>query len=383
MRKFILSLFCVILLFSSLLPCYSVMADTNKCTVTVASIKGNIGDTVYLPISIENNPGISGVSISVTYNSKALTYKGYTKGPVFTDSFMVQDHPTKNLIRLVLVESSKDSTNNGNIITLKFTIGEDTAADFYPISIDYGSGDFANRKMGAVMPEIVSGGVEVIYNPAAQNCAHKNYGEWLAVAEPTCTAKGIEQRECTLCGHKDTRETEKTAHVYEDEWTVDTPATKERDGVMTRHCKHCTATTDRITFKYEDPQDEDFENSIGTEVPKNDYTENLFNEQHPDKELTRNESYVKTESSSPASTVSKITTTSSKTETTDNESEINSTNSQVSVSKDEDFETVASESTAEENQAPQNRLVFIIIGIILLVILLAIIAIVACQKTKN
>ena len=285
MRRHIFTLLCMMISFLCVVNCLPVSA-AGECTVTAASAKVNAGEQVYIPISIDNNPGISAVTLTITYNSDVLTFQKYIKGGAFTDNLMLKDHPDKNQIKIALVESSKDSTNNDDILTLQFSVKENAQTGFYKIDIEYGKGDFANREMEPIMPKIISGGVEVVYNSQAGNCAHKNYSEWKTVVKPTCTGKGIEERACTVCGHKETRETAPAGHEYEEEWTIDTPATADRDGVMTRHCKHCTATTDRITFKYEDSEKENFNNSFGAEVPKDNYTEGLFHMQHPDEELT-------------------------------------------------------------------------------------------------
>lgn len=440
MRKFVTCITVLVVLFSIFVPFITVLADNNECTVTVATTKGNIGDTVYVPVSIENNPGISGITIDITYNSKVLEFVSHTKGPAFTDNFMLKAHPDKNVIKIALVEYSKDSHNNDDILTLKFNISNDAKADFYEIGINYDKGDFANRKLEAVMPVIKKGGVEVLYNPAAKNCPHKNYGEWVTVVKPVCTKGGIDERKCTLCGHNDTKETAATGHIYEEEWTVDAPATKEKDGVMTRHCKHCTHTVDRITFKYEDPQKEDFENNVGAEVPKDDYTENLFEEQNPGEELTGNQNdniESNTVNSSSNITNSKNESSTKNPTTNSNSSIINNignlnSNSTVSdknsaVSEDTQTsvdsaltnsvptaaETTVSEAASSninsannsklnnssvitndndtdseknENKSPtdtfNNKLILIAVGLIVLVIVIAVIAIILCIKKK-
>lgn len=367
MRKTLIFLLCFLIFSFSFLSIIA-QADTDICTVTVATVKGNVGDTVYVPISISNNPGISGFTITITYNSKALKYVSYTKGAAFTDNFMLKEHPDKNYIKIAGVERTKDSTNNGDILTLKFSIAKDATAELHKIDVEYKKGNFANRKLESIEHKIISGGIDVAYSPEAKNCPHKTYGKWEVVSNPTCTNKGAEQRICTVCGHRDTRETATIDHVYEDKWTIDTPATAEKDGVMTRHCKHCIATTDKITFPFKDTQKEDIDNSVGTEVPKNDYTENLYNEQYPDKKPTQTVSsaVVSSKNSTSSAIVSE-------------EKDDNNISSEETVISSED--TTVSQTDAELEPESDNKELLIISAIILLVILVAIIAIVACKKT--
>lgn len=286
MRKIFAFLLCICLVFTAFSPTVAVFAQTNDCTITVKTVKGNLGDTVFVPISIDNNPGISAVTIGITYDSSTLIYQGYDKGLAFTDGLMLKEHPDKNIIKIALVEASKDSTNNDDILTLKFKIADNAEAGLSKIDIEYRKGDFANWKLESIMPKIVSGGVEVAYNPQVQNCSHKTFTKWVAVSKPNCTDPGTEQRECTVCGYKQTRLIDPVGHVFEDVWTVDVPAAKDREGVMSRHCKHCTATTDRITFTLKDAEKGKVENSYGAENPKNSFIKKQFKDQHPGEKFT-------------------------------------------------------------------------------------------------
>lgn len=389
MKKIFLSLMCILLLIINLTAAFTVLAE-EKCTVTVAKVSGNIGENVYVPISISNNPGISGVTIDFTYDSSALSYVKFKRGSAFTDSIMLKDHPTRNMIKIALAEAYDDSHNNDVILTLEFKIKDNTNADFYPISVEYDKGDFCNRKLQSIMPVIVPGGVEVKYSPESKNCGHKTYGEWEIGVKPTCTDTGVEQRFCSLCGHRDIRDTDPAGHDFEDVWTIDKVATATEDGVMTRHCKYCKYTVDRITFPYTDPDKEDFENDLGTEIPKNDYTNNLFEEQHPGEVLTGTKTEITVNSSTTVSsgTKSESKSDNTKTETnslvnssTDSSSEINSENVST-VTDNTETESESFLSNNENTKLGDNKLLIIISGSIILLILFSVIAIVACQKTK-
>ncbi len=42
-------------------------------------------------------------------------------------------------------------------------------------------------------------------------------GEWETVEAPTCTSKGLEKRECSVCDYYEDRETDKTAHSFNED----------------------------------------------------------------------------------------------------------------------------------------------------------------------
>lgn len=363
MKKFFLSLFCALLVSVTFIPYISTSA-AEDCTITIATVKGNIGETVYVPVTIKNNPGISAITVTFTYDANALEFIKHSKGPAFTDNLMLKAHPDKNQIKIALIESTKDSTNDDVILTFHFKIKEKATAEVHKIGLTYGKGDFANRKMESVMPKIKTGGVDVAYNLDAKNCPHKTYGEWKIAVKPLCTKGGIDQRVCNLCGHIDTRETEPAGHTYENEWTVDVPAKKDREGVMSRHCKYCTSTVDSITFTLNDSEKENINNSIGTEI-NNEFTKNQFEEQYPGETLTGKEESSSVTSSVSENIGSSETTASSKTEISDSASTLSS--------KEEETNT-------DNSFFKENKLLILIVGIILIVILLVIIAVVAVKK---
>ena len=257
-------------------------ATINKGIITVDTVEGITGDTVTVPIRIAENPGILAVSISITYDSSVLTYEKFYKGNVITD-YMVVDHPTKNLIRLVSL-CAWDTTNDDVILTLQFEIANNATMGLHPISIEYSSGDFCNENLDRIMPEIVSGGVNVAYN--GSNCEHKKYGDWTEAAAPSCDEKGLKERVCESCGHKDLKDINPVGHEYSNEWTVDKKATPEENGTMSRYCIRCDSYVDRITFPYEKVEEGTVENDLGSKPEDKTYAEEAFKEQNPGKELT-------------------------------------------------------------------------------------------------
>ena len=67
--------------------------------------------------------------------------------------------------------------------------------------------------------------------------AHE-WGDWTVTKEATCIENGEETRTCSVCGEKQTRETEKVDHVW-GEWKVTKEATCTEEGEETRECSVC------------------------------------------------------------------------------------------------------------------------------------------------
>lgn len=257
-------------------------AIINKGRIEIDKVSGVPGDTIVVGIRIPDNPGIMAITVSVTYDSSVLTYEKILFGDVIND-YTVVAHPDKNIIRFVNCQS-RDTSKAGTLVYFQMKINEKAKTGFYEMDIKYSAGDFCNWNLDKIMPEIVAGGVEVKYN--GSNCSHKKYGEWTVAAEPSCEKPGLDNRICETCGHVDLRENDPIGHEYSDKWTIDQPATKEQDGIMTRYCIRCDDYVDRITFSAEQSEEGNIKNEINQEIPVDDFTENIFKEQYPDKEMT-------------------------------------------------------------------------------------------------
>lgn len=63
--------------------------------------------------------------------------------------------------------------------------------------------------------------------------------EWVATKKPSCVKEGLERRDCKRCNYYEERVAGMTEHVWEDNYTVDKPATYEEEGLMTIRCADC------------------------------------------------------------------------------------------------------------------------------------------------
>ncbi len=286
----VLSLLCGLII----LPTNVSAVQINKGKIQIDTVEGVTGGDVVVPIRIIENPGIMAVTVSVTYDPNVLKYDGFYYGGVFND-YTIADHPSRKLIRVVICDT-RDKTKDGKIISFKFKIAEDAKAELTKIDMQYSSGDICNWYLDKIMPEVVSGGVNVAFN--GKNCTHKGlYGDWTVVSEPVCKEVGVKERVCSQCGAKDYAEIEPIGHTYSDTWTVDKPATAESDGTMSRYCIRCDDYVDRITFSLEDSEKENIDNTIWEDLDDKETGEELFKEQNPGKKPTVNSNTESTKDS--------------------------------------------------------------------------------------
>ena len=64
------------------------------------------------------------------------------------------------------------------------------------------------------------------------------FGEWVQTLAPTCEETGKEERVCSDCGEKETRDVEAKGHSYS-EWNETKAASCEEDGSRYRSCSEC------------------------------------------------------------------------------------------------------------------------------------------------
>jgi hypothetical protein len=122
---------------------------------------------------------------------------------------------------------------------------------------------FANWRGDEINPIVTNGSITVPLTQ--QNCRH-SFSKWEVKAQPDCSKGGAEERNCSACGKNETREIEKIDHIYESNWTVDTAATKENKGVMSRHCVGCNKKTDVVYYPYSLVEEKGFKNTVGDTV---------------------------------------------------------------------------------------------------------------------
>lgn len=258
--KVICVILCLILCVAFCLP---VSAESKTPTITISNRSAMPGDEVTIDIDISNNPGIMGMTFSVTYDKDDFEYKGYTKGN-FT-SIQGTDKPDKGHIIFTVIES-KDIDKDGTVLSVTFEIKEKAAPGKHIIAIanhirdKYGydlHNCFSNSKTQQIIPTVNAGSITV--GETCVNAGHK-YGEWTVTREADCTSTGLKNHTCSRCNYNEEVEIPIT-HDFESDWTVDKAATPTEDGIMSRHCTKCNAVTDEITFGYEEIGGDDTDNT--------------------------------------------------------------------------------------------------------------------------
>lgn len=124
-------------LVATMLLCGMCVSAEAVPTISVGSATAYVGDTVSIPVSLENNPGIASFTLGVEYDSECLQFDGYS----YDTSVLPGTFETGKRITWL---NTTDTNNNGEIFTLEFTVLDTAAPGKTAVTITYGNGDIIN-----------------------------------------------------------------------------------------------------------------------------------------------------------------------------------------------------------------------------------------------
>ena len=205
----------------------------------VSGLKLNVGNAsaalnetnIVIPISVENNTGISGFSFCVNYDATRLNLEN--ADIALSDGYKVTSKPDGYEVNLAWT-SENGFANNGIIANLHFSVKENAVPGKGYINVLFrDSYDSFYKVVGGqetdIVCTVINGYIDV---------ADHSYGDWIIVKEATCKETGLKRRICTDpdCGKTDEVIIPKAPHQYIE--TV-VPATCEEQGFTKHTCSVC------------------------------------------------------------------------------------------------------------------------------------------------
>ena len=173
MKKRLISLSMALVFVFLLIPQSSFVAwAVEKPTITVESVTASAGSTVDVNVTIANNPGILGATLTLTYDP-ALTLKSAKNGAAFQVLTMTKPGALTSPCNFVWdgQEISASDIKDGVILTLSFEISDAAeAGNDLPVSLSYKSGGITDTNLKPVQPVITNGAITVLdYVPGDLN----------------------------------------------------------------------------------------------------------------------------------------------------------------------------------------------------------------------
>ena len=139
-------------------------ADTTP-TFTVESKSANKGEkSVTVAVSVKNNPGILGMTLSVEYDESVMSLVDAQSGAALSD---VLNFTKANVLTSGCnfvwdgQDISSENIKNGEILLLTFDIADDALSGSYPISVSYTDGDIIDMNLNIASFEIENGNINI------------------------------------------------------------------------------------------------------------------------------------------------------------------------------------------------------------------------------
>ncbi len=210
MTKRIISIFTVLCLVLSL-TLFGAATEETKCVIRVDAISEGVGDTVTVPVRIEGNPGFTGFTFLISYDSE-LSLQKIAKGTLLKEmdggSFLGSTDTN-----LVFWNYPIEVSGDGVILELTFAVSQAASGKTCPVEIslkENNAKNFVDESGSAIPVEFQSGGI--VPSHVHQYTA--------AVTEPTCTENGYTTYTCD-CGDSYTANTVKAlGHSYVDGFCI-------------------------------------------------------------------------------------------------------------------------------------------------------------------
>lgn len=154
-----------------LLACISLPASAvGDATFAVGTAQARPGQTVEIPVQIENNPGIVALNVSIAFDTNVLTLQGAQSVLLFTDgagnsvgTFTLGGSYDTAVYNIIWENGAghANSTDNGTFAVLTFLINEDAPEGDSLVSISYTSSSVFDVDLTDVAFETRAGAVTV------------------------------------------------------------------------------------------------------------------------------------------------------------------------------------------------------------------------------
>ena len=101
-------------------------------TMTVASVTGQCGSQVTVPVSVDSVSGMLALEFSISYDSSKLTFSDATVGTL-TNGFTISSHATGGVLKVAMASGS-DVSGSGSVAIITFSIAN-TASGNIPLGL--------------------------------------------------------------------------------------------------------------------------------------------------------------------------------------------------------------------------------------------------------
>ncbi len=206
------------------------LQETDKPSVNIGGVSVNFGATdIVVPITVKNNPGFSGFSFCINYDTSRLVLE--STNILLDGGYKVIGHPEGYGVNIAWT-STETYTEDGTIAELHFSLKDNANSGKAYINTAFREGydsfyGFVDGTEQDIAFDAFNGYVDV-------NSHH--FGEWVVTTPATCITTGVKTRTCSDCSKTETVVIPKVDHEYA---AVVTDPTCTAKGYTTHTCKTC------------------------------------------------------------------------------------------------------------------------------------------------
>ena len=194
-RKTISSLLVLLIVSGFIIPLPALATETeDESTIGISFGIARAGGLLDVAISLENNPGITGLVLHVNYDNTVMELVSYVNGSIFTESAVMHGPIYSQLPFILAWEDAlrlDDITDDGVLVVLRFEIAAGAQLRDYPITV----APVTIMSAGGRLPIETIPPKEVMVR-ITEACVHLEVTQHKAA---TCTAPGYDRIVCAIC----------------------------------------------------------------------------------------------------------------------------------------------------------------------------------------
>ncbi len=108
---------------------------TDPLVISIGDTTGRLGNTVTVPVMIDNNPGVVSVSLEITYDTNVFTLVEVNDAGLIPGAMHTNVYTSPYTLTWANDTSLTNFTDNGKLVDLVFEINEDAAAGDYEFTV--------------------------------------------------------------------------------------------------------------------------------------------------------------------------------------------------------------------------------------------------------
>ncbi len=193
MKRILSCILVLILIFTSVSTTAVLALAAETPTISFNSVEAETGDTVSLQLSINNNPGIAGLAVSLKYDTDALALTETKKGTLFSGFTAAKNFAW---------DESEDVTADGVLATFTFAVSETANPGDYGIEVivrsctnenlDDVDCNVQNGKITVKVKPVPATGVSLDKETLSLDTGANNTATLIATVSPdACTNKAV------------------------------------------------------------------------------------------------------------------------------------------------------------------------------------------------